>query len=291
LSAGDVLDQAIRIYRQNFIPLVGIVAIATVPVMVLGIISSILIFQAPFDLDAPESNLPALFSGIGLLLGSAAFIVQAFVAILQAAALAIFVSERYMGRPMTIGSAYAGALRRWLALLIAFVLIGLASAAVVAVLFVPLFGAAALATALGSASDAALGLAVLLICLLGLPLVAVLVFLNVRWIFTTQAIVLEGYNSTGGMGRSWRLTRGTFWRVLGFSIILILIVQLFALGPVALFQMGTLLLPSPQAWLIVNQVAQSTVIALLAPIQYAVWTILYYDLRVRKEGLDIALGI
>ena len=42
---GELLDQAIRIYRRNFLTFVGIVAIVQIPLTLLGLLSGILTFS------------------------------------------------------------------------------------------------------------------------------------------------------------------------------------------------------------------------------------------------------
>jgi hypothetical protein len=104
------------------------------------------------------------------------------------------------------------------------------------------------------------------------------------------SLVLEPGNSpTGALSRSWSLTRGSRWRMLGLlvTLVVLLYVPIIALGAIA-----TLVFPSDGAGgnltpglltLAVVGVLQMT----LYPVLYCVLTVAYYDLRVRKEGFDL----
>lgn len=103
-----------------------------------------------------------------------------------------------------------------------------------------------------------------------------------------QVAVLEDdlRRSTDALGRSWHLTKGFKWRAFGLYVIafVILYVPIIAGGALAIAlpeifgREGTRLLLSVAAkllWLV------------LYPIFSCVFTLFYYDLRVRKEGFDL----
>jgi len=296
MSAGDILDQAIRIYRRNFAPLVSIVAIVSVPIAVLQVIATLISYPlSAFLPSASPAFDPNSFNTTRLVLGQAILYLIAFIAaiaaIFQSAALTVFVSERFLGRLITVRQAYARAFRRWLALLIATILIGLVFAAVFGVLFgvffVPFLGFGLLGSGMDSGASAAMGVLSLLMCCLILPALGIVIFLTARWAFFIPAIVLENYNSTGGMGRSWKLVKGSFWRVALILFMLVILVYLFSVGPILLASFLALALASPALLAIVNSVVVTLVNIILTPLQFAALTILYYDLRIRKEGFDL----
>jgi hypothetical protein len=108
----------------------------------------------------------------------------------------------------------------------------------------------------------------------------------VRWVFVPQAIVLENQGVWGSLRRSWNLVSGTFWRVLGIGIVFVLIVGVFQLivGRVA----GTIVLTgsaNPTRALVIA--IQAVAGILVRPIELVGITLLYYDLRIRKEGFDL----
>ncbi|MDL1897907.1 hypothetical protein FBQ82_16755 [Anaerolineae bacterium CFX7] len=78
MSVGDILDQAIRIYRRNFVPLVIIVAIVSLPYVALQLAITLLtnpfplgFSQTPQSFDPDAINTGTLLAGQLLSLGLA----------------------------------------------------------------------------------------------------------------------------------------------------------------------------------------------------------------------------
>lgn len=293
MTAGDILDQAIRIYRRNFVPLVTIVAIISVPLVLIQVAAAVISFGVTGTFTTTQylgdvSTVSALFvgaTGLSYLLGLIG-------AIFQNGALTAFVSERFLDRQITIGQAYQRALRRWLSLLIAAFLVGVALFSLLmlafSVFFIPMIGiGASSAAGADNTTSGILGLFTLCFCVLIIPAFLLVIFFATRWVFYIQAIVLENYNSTGGLGRSWKLVRGTFWRVLGITALLYIMVAILSVAPTYAVLPLSLLLPSPILAAVLNTIMQSVVVILVTPLQFAALTVLYYDLRIRKEGFDL----
>jgi hypothetical protein len=162
------------------------------------------------------------------------------------AATVFVVSESYLGRPLTA----AGALRRATPLLGRLIVCSLLFAIVV-------------------------GFGFLLFLVPGLVLLCGL-------LMAFPSLVLETGNSpAGALSRSWSLTRGSRWRMLGLltTMVILLYVPIVALGTIA-----TMVFPSDGTLMLaVVGVMQM----LLYPLLYCVLTVAYYDLRVRKEGFDL----
>ena len=298
MSAGDILDQAIRLYRRNFVPLVSIVAIVNVPFALIQVIVTFLTnpFAATFP-GAPQNFDPATFSATTLLVGQGIAALAALLGVLavvfQNAALVTFIAERFLDRSITARQAYRRAFRRWLSLLLAVFLLALVNLGVLGglfgIFFVPFIGLAALDAGANSQASAFAGMISPLFCCLLIPALGAVVFLDTRWSLFMPSIMLENYNSTGGMGRSWKLVKGSFWRVFFMLLILIAILYLFTPGLILLFTMGAVFLPNPLLLVVINSVASSLITIIITPLQLAVLTILYFDLRIRKEGFDLQL--
>lgn len=295
MSVGDILDRAIRIYRQNFVPLVIIVAIVSLPYTVIQLAITLLTNPFLLNFPNPQSVTPDT-STLGLmiagqLLAYALALAYAVAVVFQSGALTAFVSEKFLGRAITIRQAYGRAFSRWLALLIATFLLGIIFVAVFGVLcglwMIPFLGFAALGSALDSSSSAALSAVSLMLCCLFLPALAVGIFLVVRWVFYVQAIVLENYNSTGGMGRSWKLGKGSFWRIFFLLAALTLLVLVLNVGFYLLAVFVSALLQSPMLIVVISSIALQLINIIITPLQFAALTVLYYDLRIRKEGFDL----
>jgi hypothetical protein len=297
MTVGDILDQSFSLYRKNFITLVGIVAVVHVPLLVLQVAGSLLFGTQLFNRNGSfaftQTQSLATLAGIGLLVLSA--IVAGLASIFETSALSVVVSERLLGNSVNLRQAYRRALGHWQALLgMIFIIFG-ATVFFLLLLFIPLVLLLVVVGALsgtGTGSAAAALSTSLFACLFCLALPIVLVgsyAVSVRLLFAPQAIVLENMGGIEGLRRSWRLVQGSFWRVLGITLVLSILVAIIGQGPAYVIAIVANLLPSPVLGLVINATAQSIINVIVLPLQFAAFTLLYYDLRIRKEGFDLQL--
>jgi membrane-anchored glycerophosphoryl diester phosphodiesterase (GDPDase) len=120
------------------------------------------------------------------------------------------------------------------------------------------------------------------------------VWIAVRLLFVPPAMVLE---QTGfrAIPRAWRLSRGSFWRILGIYLLTAVIVYFVAqivIFPVSMIASFTMLTPGSglgPAILLTN--AGTALASVLTNVfMAAVVALLYIDLRIRREGLDVELS-
>jgi hypothetical protein len=116
-----------------------------------------------------------------------------------------------------------------------------------------------------------------------LPAVAAMAMLAT----TIPALAIEGCGPFKAVGRSWQLTRTRFWGALGATLLIALVDLVLAL---ALSGLGLLFEPFDWAW-VVDSLLIGVAALVTTPFVAAATTLLYLDLRVRSEGLDIELGI
>lgn len=102
------------------------------------------------------------------------------------------------------------------------------------------------------------------------------------------ALVLEpGTSPLAALSRSWWLTRGSRWRMLGLLVTLFILLYVPIIAIAALI---TLFLPAgggAQTHDVATLAVVGVLQMLLYPLLYCVLTVAYYDLRVRKEGFDL----
>jgi hypothetical protein len=116
----------------------------------------------------------------------------------------------------------------------------------------------------------------------------------VRFAFFVQAVVVEGRGPVDALRRSWRLVRGSYWRVLGIMLLLLLLLYILVGVPTGIAGVAiSIIFPDPVRHFALRQ-SLSTLIGYISqivvlPLQLVAYTLLYYDLRVRKEGYDIEL--
>jgi hypothetical protein len=248
LSVPELLDKGFQIYKRHVWMLLAIAAIISIPEM---IVQSILAFQL---IDERLSNL------ISNVLSPFAQL-----------ALTLAISNLYLGREASIRTSYSRSSYKYFTLFGANILIGLAiviPAAILGVSFV-------LALPAG-----------IFVSLFVVPL---LVFWSTRWSLTVPAILLEDTGASKGLGRSWSLTEGHFWRVFGTSFAASLLTILLSTLPVifANYLLTELFHFTYEVVAVVNVIVEKLALLLLAPFSMAVNVLIYYDLRIRKEGFDL----
>ncbi|HJZ50067.1 MAG TPA: hypothetical protein VKE41_22995 [Roseiflexaceae bacterium] len=305
MSISDMLDTAFRMYRQHFLTFIGIVALLQVPMAMLQFLAQLPYLQAlqgftarppaiapgqsPFDIFPFAQLLPYYALIIGL-----SIVQYLLVYNLMAGALANAISRSYLGQPISILSAYKIGFRRILSLIVASLTPLAISLVFVAILAGCVFGAiSTLGVRSGQQPNIGLAIAAIfgLFGLALLVLVPVALFFYVRLLLATQAIILEELGPFAGLARSWRLVGQAFWRSLGvvllvyvFVYIVSLVVQLPLVVMGAFF--GMLFNNSMLYQGIASLVTYGALIFVL-PLQFIIFTLLYYDLRIRKEGYDL----
>ena len=283
LTMGQLLDQAVRIYRRNFLRFIAIIAVMQVPLTLLQAGLSLLTVTGVFDYvrypSRYEGNLLGLFppSTLAALAGSLLLNLVGFFLVngVAAAAVTRAVGDHYLGRPASFLGAFRRIGRSWPRLI----------------------GALLLALVLS------IGLAlwwILVPCLGWFTGFGLLLFLwQVIVPVVAPVVVLERQRAARSLRRAWDLVRRRFWWVAGFAAILFLFNRLIVAGPSSLLNVvfRALILDSrgPQeafGTLVLQTVVQSLVSLvaglLYLPLQLTAMTLLYFDLRVRTEGLDLA---
>ena len=116
------------------------------------------------------------------------------------------------------------------------------------------------------------------LAIIGLPL---LIFVAVAWFFYIQAVVIEKKGPFEALARSWHLVQGQWFRVFGRVLVLVLI--LFVVGFITSL---------PGLAVMTSNVSLGNLLltlggTLVTPITYIGATLIYFDLRVRKEGFTL----
>ena len=167
--------------------------------------------------------------------------------ILADGAIIFATAQLYLGREIRVGECYGRAWGRILSL------IG---------------GAIVLLIALGLSAVAS-------VIIIGIP---VFFYLLVSRFFYTQAIILEGKGALTGLGRSRELVKGAWWRVFGIGIIFVIVTAIISIALSTAGFIAALFGPTPAA--ILFTISES----IAMPIGYIGATLVYFYLRVRKEG-------
>jgi hypothetical protein len=101
------------------------------------------------------------------------------------------------------------------------------------------------------------------------------------------AAVLEPLPAgTDGLGRSWSLTKGFKWKALGLYAVVALLFFLFVFGFGLIAGIAAAIMP---VLMIPAVIGLGLVFLFWYPFSSCVFTLFYYDLRVRKEAFDLEL--
>jgi hypothetical protein len=260
LSFGDLFDEVFSLYRQNFLLFVGITGVVYIPFEVLSQLLTPHPLERPFTPEQAAGATNTLLAG-GLLLLVAALLSQA--------ALTKAIGERYLGQPTSVATAYGFALQRFFPFLGTLILMGLAFLAAI-------FAAAILGFVLG-----------LILFWLAIPIMLLPIIITAIWLaFVFPVFVVENRAFFDAMGRSRELAKGN-WRRIFLVWLIVILLSLIVGSALALFSVA-LFGPFPtglQAVLagIITGLAE----ALAVPIGLTAFVLLYFDIRVRKEGFDL----
>lgn len=260
----DVVDDAFDLYRENFALFAGVSALVLAPAQLMTIVGTTGWARGLVAAQTnPEQALGSLLGTFAVLGLSIPF--DAFARVWQTGAIARAAEDRLGGEQNSVS-----VLQTWRRTL---------SGRRAGALFL-----AALAVALTM-----LGVG-MLTCFVGVFVVQVV------WAFVAQAVVLEGRPAGEALGRSRALVTGYGWRVFGLILLLGLMVVILSGGVAAIMRIVAAFVPyfnqGDQATqqlrrLLAEQVVQALSATLLAPITPIALTLQYYDLRVRREGLDV----
>jgi hypothetical protein len=92
------------------------------------------------------------------------------------------------------------------------------------------------------------------------------------------------------MGRSWRLVEGRWWRTFLILFLMFILSSVVQAALAAFVTLGQLLLTLVLSQFVVLAIIQATstiVGALVNPVVQIAIVLIYFDLRVRREGLDL----
>jgi hypothetical protein len=109
----------------------------------------------------------------------------------------------------------------------------------------------------------------------------------IRFLFGSTVVVVEGVKGREAMRRSWHLAKGSFWRI--FATVLLA-------GLLASVISAVLTIPTTAASLFagsggwaVRGVGAALASVIVTPFTVLVRVLLYFDMRIRKEGFDLAV--
>jgi hypothetical protein len=289
LGVGEILDGAISTMRRHWKVQLGLSAAVVTVVSILQFTALYFVFRTGSgistdgfgtdpnaQLDVATNVAQVVSAVVGML---AQVVVQGI--------LTVVVSRAVLGQDVTMAEAWARARPRLGRLV-------LMSVAVLLLMGVLLGAPIAVGIAVGAAAGTTAGLIVGGLGLLAAIPLAVWVYVSLG--VAAPAMMLEETGIRESFRRSRRLVRGSWWRVFGVLLLGMVIAQV--LGgiiqvPFALASVFTSLSdgrPPGFLFYVLNVVGSSLAGTITYPFVAGVVALLYVDLRIRREGLDLALA-
>ena len=263
MGVGEVLDGALTIYRRHFITFLALGIIA----LWLPVALSIYV-----QLSGPQQHI-----GLALVSG----LLQYFAGLLLTAGVIRVISDFYLGRASSVGEALALGLQKVWPLF----LVGLGKVILLGLIVILLGAVAAISIPVLAKGGGALGGMVGLALLVAVGWFAI--YVSCGYGVTTQVVVLEPLRSSfDAFGRSWDLTRGRKLKVLALGFIAFVLVGVPSAG---IGLLAGALRFSSTTWSAFLLVVAAILPVILTPVLPCVFTLMYYDLRVRREAFDLEL--
>lgn len=306
LSIGDIYQGAFAAIKTNTRTMFGFTAalLGVVLVISIGINYLIINLVLPNYLSSNSPYAAAFTSLSGSFSQLGGTLLQALATVLLSGLIVVAVSRSVLGRVASSKEVWERTKSKFLPLIglniITSIISGLMMIIGIAVFFVLLAGVASTAK---TERELFQDLGIMLVGLLILMVISALVssYLSIKFSVASPAMVLENLGVFAAIGRSWSLTRGNFWRLFGINILTAIITFMVAgiFGGIA-EALGAIFIvvgsSSPEDMIaslnttyILIMVMSTIAQLLILPFTSSVNALLYIDLRMRKEGLDVEL--
>nr|WSX51605.1 glycerophosphoryl diester phosphodiesterase membrane domain-containing protein [Streptomyces sp. NBC_00974] len=289
LGLGEILDGAVATMRKHWRSVLPI----TLAVAVVVQLASVLMQKFAFDgVVLNQSNTASVEDQINALgatasLTLAEMFIQLVGAIAATAMLTMIFSRAVLGQASSIGGAWRESRSQLPRLFALTLLLGVGTALLVGVLLLP-------AILAGSAGLAVLG---------GFAAFGLVLWLWIKFSLASPALMLEKATLSKALSRSWKLVKGSWWRIFGITFLTnlitgfvagIIVLPLTFLGA-ALFGGGIEGLTEgtgSSSWglLILTGIGGIISLTITMPMQSGVTVLLYVDQRIRREALDLELA-
>jgi hypothetical protein len=254
LTLMDVLDESFRLYRANFPLLAGLAIGLVIPLLAIQLFSGAYSgLGILFDAFSNPSSVTPLVQPPNPFVTLLQYPVQLALVPFQAGALFAAAVAIVLGTPVSIGSVLRAVLKRYWALWAISLLYGLAS--------------------------------------LGLLCLPLGIWLLTRLSMMIPVLFTEMAPASTAIDRSWRLTDHAFWRTFALLLLSLVLAYVVQAALAGVFVSTAAIFPGLTTGLRVILIVglASLMTQLVQPLVVMAITLLYFDLRVRKEAFDLEL--
>jgi hypothetical protein len=307
MTMGTILGASFRVLRRNPRPVVGASLTIHVVLAVISLVTSgFLTMNAltSYFNDVTANNVSSSTITTLLLAFVASFTSAIFTSggdTILLGIITVEVARGTVGEKLPLAALWSRARGRilvligWAALVMAVVLVAIAL----------YLGAIVLLMAFGGGVGIAIGAVLIFVGFFGF--IALGIWLATKLSLVPSVLVLERLTLGAAIRRSWSLVRGYFWRTFGIEILVAVIlgvaseivvtpftlISTFIFGianPSGVASGGAALASFTQTTQVISIVVGALAATITAVISSAATALIYIDLRMRKEGLDLTLS-
>ncbi len=250
---GEILSAAFGLYRKHWKALITIVAIITVPLTVIREVLTRALASSTTTTETVNGvRVPVVTRSFGALLAGVVILAffSVFVSLVLQGAIGRACARTLLGQDISPEEAFRFGTKRALPILWVSFLTGLVIAVFGLLLVLRAFGAIVFAV--------------------------IAVFLFTRLAVSVQALVVEDQRGTKALRRSFELTQGRFWHVLGAVLLA---------GIIAAIVSGVITAIGAAGGIVLRIIFAAIASVITTPFTALVGVLIYIDLRARKESL------
>jgi hypothetical protein len=302
MGVGSLLDRSFSVYRHHFVPFILLTMLMLGPFLLIQEVlvtdlgsmplvtsddeSSTLLEFWQNRLEASDSTVTDNLGYLLLYLLVWVPVMMVFVYPQMLSAALLMTKSAVTGEPVNVKAALQQALSRVWPLagstfVFGLIMVGIMLAFGLILFLFSMLGIGITGLAAGDSDVSPVGIVILVIGVYLVFLVGIVLvpgFFLLRWGFYLPVVLLDKEGI--GIGKSWKLTKGNFWRLLALYLVLTVIYTIFSGGisalSIAAFGVS-----------ILSQLIQVLVSCLLIPWMMIVYALAYLDLKVRYEGTDV----
>ena len=298
-----MLAAAFQVLRRNPRPVFGFALLLTgaVFILTLVVVGFVTFFAISRSINATGADAETVAAGSVATIILSAFVPVVLSIVLTAILQGIVVLEvarGTLGEKLRLGGLWRaakgriGALIGWALLLTFAVIVALGVVALLIGLIIAFGG------------EAGIAIGVILGILAGGGAIVLAFWLSTRLCLVPSVLMLERLPLRAAVARSWSLTIGYFWKTLGIQLLVAFIVNtvssIISIPLQVLFSLGTFLInpnSDESTFMVAGIVLYLLLIvvsivfgAIAAVVQSSTTALIYIDIRMRKEGLDLELS-
>ncbi|MFC1950931.1 zinc ribbon domain-containing protein [Chloroflexota bacterium] len=249
-NLGKLIGDTFGVYRKNWLLFIAIVTPFAIIIQIIGSRFSLSInnWASLPEIDySPSLAFTALLVIIGFTLLD--MLITMIITTIMNCPFIHTIGQQYTRERVSIKNASSSAMKRVLTVIMAVLLRGIVIAALV-------------------------------ITVIGIPLA---IYFYIKWLFVTHSILFESKNVSESLSRSSELVNNSWRRILGYLIILFLIAIAIIITFGYCWDLIKELIPALTNDIIINTIVR----IIITPITIIATTLLYFTLRVEKEGYHI----